>query len=285
MSAKILLSADSTCDLGNELKEKYNVNYYPFYVILDGQQYYDGVDISTEEVYKIYNEKGVLPKTAASGVGDYINHFKDWIDDGYEIVHINIGSGISSSYQNCCVAAKELGGKVYPIDSRNLSSGTGLLVLEAAKRIEKGLSAKEVQEQVSALTSKVESSFVIDTLKFLYAGGRCSTVAALGANLLKLKPCIEVSNKDGSMEIGKKYRGDLDKALVQYVNDRLKGRDDIDNSNIFITHSGISKERIELVKEEVKKLYNFENIHVVKASCTISAHCGPNTLGILFLKK
>lgn len=285
MSTKILLSADSTCDLGENLKNKYNVNYYPFYVIIDNKQYYDGVDITPEEIYKIYDEKNILPKTAASGVGDYINHFKPWIDKGYEIIHINIGSGLSSSYQNCCLAAKEFGGKLYPIDSCNLSSGTGLLVIEAAKRIEQGMSASQIQKEISELTSKVESSFVIDTLKFLHAGGRCSSVAALGANLLKLKPCIEVNNHDGSMKVGKKYRGDYDKVLLQYVNDRIKGRTDIQDDNIFITHSGISDEKLSSVKEELLKLHDFKNIHITKASCTISAHCGPNTLGLLFIKK
>ena len=285
MSTKILLSADSTCDLGENLKNKYNVNYYPFYVIIDNKQYYDGVDITPEEIYKIYDEKNILPKTAASGVGDYINHFKPWIDQGYEIIHINIGSGLSSSYQNCCLAAKEFGGKLYPIDSCNLSSGTGLLVIEAAKRIEQGMSASQIQKEISELTSKVESSFVIDTLKFLHAGGRCSSVAALGANLLKLKPCIEVNNHDGSMKVGKKYRGDYDKVLLQYVNDRIKGRTDIQDDNIFITHSGISDEKLSSVKEELLKLHDFKNIHITKASCTISAHCGPNTLGLLFIKK
>lgn len=285
MSAKILLSADSTCDLGENLKNKYNVNYYPFYVIIDNKQYYDGVDITPEEIYKIYDEKNILPKTAASGVGDYINHFKPWIDQGYEIIHINIGSGLSSSYQNCCLAAKEFGGKLYPIDSCNLSSGTGLLVIEAAKRIEQGMPASQIQKEISELTSKVESSFVIDTLKFLHAGGRCSSVAALGANLLKLKPCIEVNNHDGSMKVGKKYRGDYDKVLLQYVNDRIKGRTDIQDDNIFITHSGVSDEKLSAVKEELLKLHDFKNIHITKASCTISAHCGPNTLGLLFIKK
>ncbi len=285
MSAKILLSADSTCDLGENLKKKYNVNYYPFYVIIDNKQYYDGVDITPEEIYKIYDEKNILPKTAASGVGDYINHFKPWIDQGYEIIHINIGSGLSSSYQNCCLAAKEFGGKLYPIDSCNLSSGTGLLVIEAAKRIEQGMSASQIQKEISELTSKVESSFVIDTLKFLHAGGRCSSVAALGANLLKLRPCIEVNNHDGSMKVGKKYRGDYDKVLLQYVNDRIKGRTDIQNDNIFITHSGVSDKKLSAVKEELLKLHDFRNIHITKASCTISAHCGPNTLGLLFIKK
>lgn len=284
-SNKILLSADSTCDLGKELKEKYNVIYYPFYVIIEDKQYYDGVDITTEEIYKIYYEKNILPKTAASGVGDYMNHFKDWVEQGYEIIHINIGSGLSSSYQNCCLAAKEFNGKVYPIDSCNLSSGTGLIVLEAAKRIAQGLSAKEIQKEVSALVNKVESSFVLDTLKFLHAGGRCSSVAALGANLLKLKPCIEVDSKDGHMAVGKKYRGEFDKILVQYVNDKIKSRTDIQTDNIFIAHSGIDEERINLVKNEIEKIYKFNNINIVKASCTISAHCGPNTLGLLFIRK
>ncbi len=285
MDNQIILSADSTCDLGDTLRERYHVNYYPFHVILDGQQYSDGVDLQPDDIYRVYNEKGILPKTAAISVGEYVEFFKQWTDRGYQVIHVCLGSGLSATYNNCRLAAEELPG-VFAIDSRNLSTGMGLVVLEAAKRIEKGLPAEQIAKEVQALTGRCHASFVIDTLEFLHKGGRCSTLAMLGANVLKLKPCIEVlDEKDGSMDVGKKYRGSLDRALMQYVQDKLEGRTDLETERVFITHSGISDERIELVRSLVQKYAHFDEICVTRAGCTISSHCGPNTLGILFMTK
>ena len=284
MEHKIILSADSTCDLGDELRQRYHVRYYPFHVILDGKAYSDGVDLVPDQIYQVYEEKHILPKTAAINAAEYVEYFKKWTDQGYEVIHVTLGSGLSATYQNCCLAAKELPG-VYPIDSRNLSTGSGLVVLEAADRIAKGMPAAQIAKEVQELTSRCHASFVIDTLEFLYKGGRCSALAMLGANMLKLKPCIEVNNADGSMNVGKKYSGSLDKALEQYVHDKLDGRTDLDNRRIFITHSGISDERVELVRRMVKKLADFQEIYITRAGCTISTHCGPNTLGILFMTR
>ena len=234
---KIILSADSTCDLDQELKERYHV-----------KDYKDGIDITPEEIYQKYYDEKILPKTAAVNVAEYIEHFKPWVDEGYEVIHINLGSSLSSAHQNCCIAAE----------------------------------AEDIAEALRERTKHCHASFILDTLTFLHAGGRCSTVAALGANVLKLKPCIEVSTADGSMNVGKKYRGTLDKVLVKYVKDKLAAYPDIDPSLIFITHSGIAPEYIELVKNTLEETMHFDEIHITKASCTISSHCGPNTLGILF---
>ena len=168
------------------------------------------------------------------------------------------------------------------VDSCNLSTGTGLLVVAAGKMIEQGLDAAEIADALRKRTSKCHASFILDTLTFLHAGGRCSSVAALGANMLKLKPCIQVDNRDGSMGVGKKYRGSLDKVLVKYVKDELAKYSDINTDLLFITHSGIPQEYIDLVRKTVEETMKFKEIHVTKASCTISCHCGPNTLGILF---
>lgn len=170
------------------------------------------------------------------------------------------------------------------VDSCNLSTGTGLLVVAAGKMIEQGMEAQEIAEELRKRTRNCHASFILDTLTFLHAGGRCFSVAALGANVLKLKPCIQVDNSDGSMGVGKKYRGTLDKVLVKYVKDELS-RADINTDLLFITHSGIPQEYIDLVKKTVEETMDFKEIHVTKASCTISAHCGPNTLGILFETK
>lgn len=280
----IILCADSTCDLGPELKEKYQVSYYPFHVILEGKQYGDGVDLVPDQIYATYREKKVLPKTAAINTAEYVEFFKQWTDKGHEVIHITLGSGLSAAYNNCRLAAEELPG-VYVIDSRNLSTGSGLLVLEAAERIAAGKPAAQIAQEVQELAAKVNASFVIDTLEFLYKGGRCSALQMLGANVLRLKPCIEVDNRSGCMDVGKKYRGSLEKALEQYVQDRLAGRRDIREKRVFITHSGISEERIALVRRLVEQYGQFEDIFVTRAGCTISSHCGPNTLGILFLEK
>lgn len=284
MSNKVILCADSTCDLSPELKERFGVHTYPFHITLGENTYSDGVDLVPDDIYRIYNEQHILPKTAAINMAEYIDFFKSFLDQGYEVVHLNLGSGLSASHSNCRLAAEELDG-VYVVDSCNLSTGLGLLVLEAADRIAAGMSAKQVAEEVRALVPKVRASFVLDTLEFLHKGGRCSALAMMGANLLQLKPCIEVDNTSGKMGVGKKYRGSLDKALQQYVYDQLKDRTDIRTNRIFITHSGISEERIAMVKALVEECHSFDEILITRAGCTISSHCGPNTLGVLFMTK
>ena len=281
---KIILSADSTCDLGDELKEKYQVHYYPFHIILEGKDYQDNVDITPGDIFQRYYEKKVLPKTAAINVEEYVNYFRPFVEQGYEVVHLNLGSALSSAHQNCMLAARELKG-VYPVDSGNLSTGIGHLVLDAGEMIKEGLGAEEIAGKLNQRKNLVHSSFILDTLKFMSAVGRCSNVMALGANLLNIKPCIEVNNKDGSMDVGKKYRGSLKKVLPLYVKDKLQEYQGICTDKIFITHSGIDQEYIELVKEAIQEEKEFQNIYVTRASCTISCHCGPNTLGILFETK
>lgn len=289
MSRPVVLCADSTCDLGAELCARYNVHVKPFNVILDGEQYLDGVTIDPDGIYKVYREKKILPTTAAINVADYEDFFRPFVEEGMDVVHISLGHGISSSANNCRLAAEEFvddeGAHVFPIDSCNLSTGSGLLVIEAAKRIAQGLSAAEVAEQVTALVPRCHASFVLDTLEFLHKGGRCSALAMLGANVLQLKPCIEVNNADGTMGVGKKYRGAIVKAREQYVRDQLTRYDNIDTEKVFITHSGTSEESIERVRRVVEECLDFENIYVTRAGCTISCHCGPETLGVLFMTK
>ena len=282
----MMITADSTCDMGNELKEKYNVTYFPFAIHLHGKEYRDGVDLTPDQIYANYNKNKELPKTAATNDQGYIDFFKPFVDQGWEVIHFNIGSGLSASYDSACRAAAALGGKVYPIDSRNLSTGIALQIIEAAARMEQGMSAKQIQQEINGLRTKVHSSFIIDTLEFLHAGGRCSTLAYLGTNLLNIHPCIEVDSTSGSMVVGKKHIGSLDKCLRQYARDKMKQYEkDIRTDKVFITHSGVSEERIALVKDMVEKAFDFDNIYVTRAGCTISTHCGPNTLGVLFMTK
>lgn len=283
--SKIILSADSACDIGPELQKLYNVQYYYFHILLGDKSYLDGVDIQPDDLYRAWREEGLLPKTAAITPTEYQAFFEKWVADGYEVVHVNLGSGISSAHQNCCVAAQEMG-HIYPVDSASLSTGFGHLVVKAGEMIEAGMSALDIQKELAKLREKTHASFVLDTLEFMRAGGRCSAVAAFGANLLNLKPSIMVNNRDsGKMGVGKKYRGAMERVLPEYVRDQLQGRDDLVLDRIFITHSGSPDSDIELVRQEIKKYADFKDIHVTRASGTISAHCGPRTLGVLFMTK
>lgn len=282
---KIILSADSTCDIGPELQEKYKVHFFNTRIALNGITYVDGENIFPDDIYKAWREEGILPKTTAITPGDYEEFFKPWVVQGYEILHINLGSAISSSYQNCRLVAQELG-NVYPVDSASLSTGFGHLVLQAGEMIAKGYSAMEIQKELTILREKTCASFVLDTLEFMRAGGRCSTVAAFGANLLKLKPGINVDNSTGGkMSVGKKYRGAMEKVLPEYVADQLQGRNNLQLERIFITHSGSPQSDIDLVQKEIQKYAHFKEIVVTRASCSISSHCGPRTLGVLYMVK
>lgn len=284
MAKPIILCADSTCDLGEQLIKKYNVHILPMHVNLEDKTYADGVDLKPDDIYAVYKEKNILPTTSATNMDEYKEFVQPFIDAGNDVLYINLGSGISTTHNSCRLAAEETEG-LYVIDSGNLSTGMGLVVIAAAERIAAGMPIQQILDEVRALTKRVEASFVLDTLEFLHKGGRCSTLAMLGANMLKLKPCIEVNNENSTMTVGKKYRGSLEKCLEEYVSDRLQGREDIDTTRIFITHSGISDERLQLVRDAVCKYMSFDEVLVTRAGCTISAHCGPNTLGILFVRK
>lgn len=278
---KIILSADSTCDLNDELTKLYSVNQYPYTILLEDKVYKDNIDILPKDIFKIYDEKNILPKTSSINVSEYYNHFKPWVDRGYEVIHITLGSVLTSSYNNCCIAAKELGG-VYPIDSQNLSTGSGLLVLKAADMIKKDLPAEKIVETLKKHRTNIHMSFILDTLDYLYAGGRCSKVSSLGANLLKIKPVINVDNNSGAMSLGNKYRGQTEKVITKYIKDKLSSHDNINKEHMFIVHSGIDDEIIQLAKDTVLESIEFKKIYTTTASCTISCHCGPNTLGIAF---
>ena len=284
MAKPIILCADSTCDLNEELLEKYNVHILPMHVNLEENSYLDGVDIGPDMIYDYYCEHKVLPKTAALNMDEVLEFVTPFIKAGNDVLCLTLGSGLSTTYNSFRLAAMETE-NLYVVDSNSLSTGFGLLVMAAGNRIAAGMPVQQIVEELQALTQKVEASFIVDNLEFLHKGGRCSAVAMLGANVLKLKPCIEVSNEGGAMGVSKKYRGTLERVLEDYVKDRLEGRTDIDTGRIFITHSGISQERIDLVKAAIEKYAHFNEVHVSRAGCTISSHCGPNTLGILFLRK
>ena len=280
---KVKIISDSTCDLSKELIEKYDISIVPLYVVMNDKSMRDGLEVTPEDIYEYVDKNGKLPSTSAVNIEDYIEIFKYWHEQGYEIVHFDISSEFSSTYRNACMAAEEVGG-VYVVDSGNLSTGQGLVVMHGAEMAQSGKSAKEIFEKCTALTSKIEASFVVDSIDYLYKGGRCSALAAFGANLLKLKPCLEV--KDGKMSPGKKYRGNISRVMLSYVEERLKGRNDIDKSRIFITHTKCSDEDVKAVKQKILEICpDFKEILETTAGCTVTTHCGPNTLGILFIRK
>lgn len=242
----------------------------------------DGVEITPEIIYDYVDASGQLPRTSAVNVFDYVRELRHWRQQGYSIVHFCISSDFSSSYQNACIAAADIG-QVYVVDSRNLSTGQGLLVLHGAELAAAGQTAEEIQKACTDLAPQVEASFVIDRLDYLYKGGRCSALSAFGGNLLKLKPCIEV--KDGKMTPGKKYRGPIDKVMLQYADDRLRGRDDINKHRVFITHTRCAPEAVEAVRQKILELApDFEEIIETNAGSTVTSHCGPGTLGVLFIR-
>lgn len=278
----IKIISDSTADLPQELIEKYDIEVLPLSITLGENTYKDGIEVSADDIYKFYDETKGLPKTSAVSVLEYTEAFTPWVEKGYDIIHFTISSTMSACYQNACIAAVELG-HVWSIDSANLSSGIGLQVVLAAELAAKGESAEVIAKHISEAKTRVDASFVLNQLEFLHKGGRCSSVAALGANLLKLKPCIEVV--DGSMKVGKKYRGAYEKCALEYVRDRLEGNDNIETDIIFITWAGIDAKLLKEIEKEVKKCHKFRTVIVNQAGSTITGHCGPGTFGVLYFRK
>ena len=277
----IKISTDSTCDLSPELIQRYDIGISPLYIVRDGESLVDGVDITPDEIYAHVEAGGSMCSTAAVSVYDYVEFFRKELESSDAVVHFHISGDMSACYQNACIAAAEVG-NVYPVDARNLSTGIGLLVLEAAELARAGqLTAQEIQERMNQRRELLDVSFVVEQLGYLRKGGRCSSVAALGANMLSLRPCIQV--KDGKMGVGKKYRGAYQKCLLQYVKERLEGRNDIDLHRIFITESGgFTPEEVAEVEAAVRSYQPFEEVLHTRAGCTVSSHCGPRTLGILY---
>lgn len=279
---KIKILSDSTCDLSPELQEKYDVTLFPLIVVKDGKEFQDGVTITPSEIFAHVAAGGSLCSTAARSVVMYQDFFRKYAGEYDAVIHISIGSGFSSSYQNACLAAEEFD-NVRVIDSMNLSTGQGLVVLKACALAGTCDSLEDIVAQLNEYTSHVEASFLLDRLDYMVKGGRCSSAAALGANLLNLKPCIEV--KAGKMSVVKKYRGNYAKCLTNYVKDRIADRDDLDYWTLFITHTPVTEQCRAAVMDAVNTYSRFENVYETEAGCTVSCHCGPGTLGVLFVRK
>ena len=278
----IKITTDSTCDLPADLIEQHNITVLPLGVVKAGKLYQDGVDIRIEDIAAHVDAGGEITTTNAVNVADYETVFRRETERYDAVIHINIGMGFSSCYQNAKLAAEEVP-EVYVVDSRNLTMGHGMLVLAAAEAAEAGKSVGEILALIEELIPRVETSFVLDRLDYMKKGGRCSAVTALGANLLKLHPCVEVI--DGKLSVVKKYRGSMEKALAEYVRDRLGDRTDIDTSRVILVDTCRTPGLVEGVRKALEEDGRFGRIIGCKAGCAIFCHCGPDTLGLIFLRK
>lgn len=274
------ITSDSTCDLSSEQVKAFDIGILPLYVQLGGETKRDGVDIRPDDIYEHVAAGGDLATTAAVNLADYVQAFSALSRKYDFVIHICISQDFSCCYQNACLAAAEYE-NVFVVDSRNLSTGHGLVVLEAERCAREGMEPQQIVRYLNDLTARVDASFILSRLDYMKKGGRCSSVAVLGANLLKLRPAIEV--KDGKMGVCKKYRGTFEACVKAYVADRLSGQENPDLRRIFITHSGVPEEIIETAKQAVRQYQSFAEICVTRAGCTVSSHCGPGTIGVLFL--
>lgn len=276
---KIALSAESTLDLSKELLQKYDINVLPFTVLLGENEYKDG-EITGPDIFDYVDKNKILPRTCAINEYQYRDYFRSFLENGYDaVIHISLSSGISSSYDNAEKASHKFD-NVYVIDSASLSTGIALEVIYARKLIDKGLDAKEVVEKVKARIPYVQASFVIQTLDYLYKGGRCSGLARLGAALLRIKPQIIVS--EGKMAPAKKYFGRKSQVIESYCKDTLEQFANPDLSIAFVTHTYATPEMVAVAIEALKNR-GFKTIYETHAGATITSHCGPQTLGILFI--
>ena len=278
----IKITTDSTCDLPAWLLERPHISVIPLGIVKGDKLYRDGIDIRTSDIAAHVNAGGDITTTNAVNIADYEVLFRQQMEQYDAVIHLNIGTGFSSCHQNARLAAEEVPG-VYVVSSENLSVGHGVMVLAAAEAAEDGKSVAEILEMLEEMTSRIELSFVLDRLDYMKKGGRCSAVTALGANLLKLHPCIEVV--DGKMGVTKKYRGSMEKVVADYIRERLEGRTDLDTSRIVVVDTCEDDRLASIARAYLKEDGRFGEILEAKAGCTIFSHCGPNVLGLLVMRK
>lgn len=275
---------DSTCSLSEELIDRFKLSIIPMYVVFDDVGYKDGIEIDEEKLYGLINEKQKIPKSAAISPKDFENTFKPWIDMGYDVVYVGISSYFSSAIQNARIASEEFPeGRVYIIDSKNLSSGIGLLAIQASEYEMAGMDAKEIHRRVSSIVPRVRSSFVIDTLKFLHMGGRCSSIAKWASSVFSIHPRIVVV--DGKMTVGEKFKGKRETVLNGLLQTALVKKDKIDPHRIFITYTRVADEDISFLKDGLLSAIPVEELLTTSSGCVIATHCGPKTIGILYIEK
>lgn len=281
---KVLITADSTCDLPADIVRERGIEITPLTILLGDSEYLDGVDVSPSDIYAFVAQNDILPKTAAVPPSRYYEVFERAVSEGMSVVHISLSSAISSSYQNACVAAKEFD-NVYVVDSKSLCTAMGLLVLRACDFRDKGMDAKKIADKVNKLVPKVSATFVLSSLEYLHKGGRCSGVARFGANVLGIKPSIAV-DENGAMDVAKKFRGKMDSVYKQYAAECLAEANKVDTSRIVIANSGdIEPSTLAFIKGLIEGDSRFDEVIFADAGCTISSHCGPGTLAIFYIKK
>lgn len=279
---KVVITTDSSSDIPVELAQKLQVPILPIEINIGDKSFTDGVDIVPEDIY-LYNDRdGLAAKTSAITIPVYYDFFKQYTDQGCEVVHLSIGAGYSSTYQNSLMAASDLEG-VYSVDSRTLHTGILLQILHACQLRDSGMSAADIAADLEQTSRKVRTSFIISRVDYLARGGRCSSVTALGANLLSIRPAVEQA--DGRLKVYKKYRGKLTSCCQQYAKEVLTSHGEPDKRWVTVSHSGIDQETLDAVIETVKQTVEFDEMLVLRAGCTISSHCGPDTLSVCFIQK
>lgn len=276
----VKITCDSACDLTAALYEQYKIAVLPLGITLGEELRYDGVNVNAQELFDYVKASGELPKTSAVSVGAYEDAFRAAREDGAQVVHISLSGELSSCYQNACIAASAVDG-VFVVDSRSLSLGAGHLAIRARELADEGLEAVKIAETLEEEKTNLDVSFVIQSLDHLHKGGRCPTVAALGANLLKIRP--EIVMTGGKLQLGKKYRGTMEKSVLDYISGRLAGKSGINCKKLIIVHSGVPQELVDKAAALARELQPFERVEVYFAGCTISTHAGPNCLGMLVI--
>ena len=281
---KVMIIADSTCDLSAELMEKYEIKTFPLHIHMGNDEYLDGIDITPDDIYQWSDENKLTPKTSAISPAEAQKYIEEGLKEAEELICFTISEKLSSTCSVMHMAAAMMGveDRVHIIDSMNLSTGIALQIIEAATMINKGYNASEIVEKIKAIQSKVKSSFVVDTLTYLHRGGRCNAIAAIAGNSLKLHPCIHV--EEGKMDVGKFYRGKMNKVLKRYVDDMKPSLEQAKKDRVFITHSGCDREVIDDIEKELL-LMGFHEVLITRAGSVITSHCGPGTLGVLYIER
>lgn len=281
MNQDIIITSDSTCDLSPKLLQENDIKIFPLKVILGGKVYSDGIDITPQDIFSYVEKTEDLPKTSAPNTEDYRKFFEQFTEEGKTVIHFNISSGASASYEFASAAAKELGKNVFVVDSHALSTGQGLLVMKACDLRAEGKSAQTIYDIVNNLRDKVNTSFIPDTLQYLYKGGRCSTLSYYGSKVLSIHP--QIAMRDGKLYPKAKYMGSMMRCLKKYVSDLAEEYTAYDATRCFVTHSFADPELVERAKELAKETFRFNEIIETVAGSIITSHCGRNTLGILFI--
>lgn len=278
---QVVITADSAADIPAEIADKYGIKIMPMHVVLGGEEKNDGVDLTASEIFDFVEKTGEIPKTSAVSPGEYMDFFGGFVKENKAVVHLSFCSELSSTYRNARIASARLS-DVYPLDTRSLAGGISLLALKGCRMRDDGMGAEEIYSRLSSLVPKTQVSYLLDSIDFLRRSGRCSAAAAIGANLLSIKPCAAMVG--GKIDVIKKYRGKTQAVRLQYADEQLKNHKNIDFETAFLYHSGVDSAELAVISEMLKNA-GFEQVITAFTGCMISLHSGRNALGIHFLEK